>query len=85
MSRADTADELEAALTALRAMLAARAGDDAKVIEGTAEAAALPAPAEFEQPRHKRSNRLLEHVDTAIGPIERGKHKPRQSIAVWRQ
>src|SRR5215475_4015369 len=51
-----TDEELDAALTWLREMLAARAGDDARVIEGTA--GALPAPTELEQPRRKRS--LLE-------------------------
>src|SRR5262245_56156891 len=69
-----TDEELDAALTWLREMLAARAGDDAKVIEGTAEPGALPASTELEHLRRKRSNRLLEHVDTAIGPC--GKRKP---------
>jgi hypothetical protein len=32
-------------------------------------------PAELEQPKRKRPNRLLEHADTAVGPKER---KPRQ-------
>jgi len=44
------------------------AGANAKVIEGATDPTALPAPAEFEKPRYKRSNRLLEHADTAIGP-----------------
>jgi hypothetical protein len=39
-----------------------------KVIEGTMAPPALPAPTEREQPRRKRSNRLLEHVEHAIGP-----------------
>jgi 2-oxoglutarate dehydrogenase complex dehydrogenase (E1) component-like enzyme len=68
-------EELEQAIAAIRAMLAAQA-ENAKVIEGTVEPAALPAPTELEQPRRKRSNRLLEHVDTAVGPSERGKRKP---------
>jgi len=46
-------------------MLATQA-EKAKVIDGTT--AVLPAPAEFEQLRPKRRNRLLEHADTAIGP-----------------
>jgi hypothetical protein len=68
-------EELDAAIGALQAMLAAQA-EHAKMIEGTAEATALPAPTELEQPRRKRPNRLLEHVDTAIGASERGKHTP---------
>jgi hypothetical protein len=35
-----------------------------------------PAPMEIEQPQRKRPNRLLEHVETAVGPSERGKRKP---------
>jgi hypothetical protein len=67
--------ELEAAIEMVKEMLAARAGDGAKVIEGAVETAALPAPAEPEQPQRKRPNRLLEHVNTAIGPK---KPRPRQ-------
>jgi hypothetical protein len=68
-------EELEAAIEAIRAMLAEQA-ENAKVIEGKAEPAALPVPTELKQPRRKRPNRLLEHVDTVIGPRERGKPKP---------
>jgi hypothetical protein len=68
-------EQLEEAIEAVKAMLEARAGEEAKVIEGTAETVPLPAPT-GEQPRRKRSNRLLEHVDTAVGPSERGKRKP---------
>jgi hypothetical protein len=67
-------EELEAAIEYVRGMLAARAGDGA-IIEGTAEPLALAAPAEPEQPRRKRPNRLLEHADSAVGPKER---RPRQ-------
>jgi hypothetical protein len=70
-----TDEELEAAIEAIQKMLADQA-ENAKVIEGTVEPAALPAPTELEQPRRRRANRLLEHVDTAIGPSERGKRKP---------
>jgi hypothetical protein len=70
-------EELEAAIGYVRAMLAARAGDEAKVIEGAVETAALPAPAELELPQRKRPNRLLEHADTAVGPRER---KPRKRV-----
>jgi hypothetical protein len=60
-----TDEELEAAIEFIQMMLATQA-EKAKVIDGTT--AVLPAPAEFEQPRRKRRNRLLEHADTAIGP-----------------
>src|SRR5215510_12253794 len=70
-----TDEELEAAIEALQAMIAAQA-ENAKVIEGIAHDTALPVPTECEQPPHKRRNRLLEHADTAIGPSERGKRKP---------
>ncbi len=64
-------EELDAAIELVRGMLAARAGEGAKVINGAGGPAALPAPAELEQPQR----RLLEHADTAVGPKER---KPRQ-------
>jgi hypothetical protein len=66
-------EELEATIEYVRSMLAAQAG--AKVIEGTAEPVALPAPAELEQPQRKRPNRLMVEADTAVGLKER---KPRQ-------
>ena len=69
-------EELEAAIELVRGMLAARAGDEAKVIEGTAETVALPAPAGLEPPKRK-PNRLMMEVDTAIGPQER---KPRKRV-----
>src|SRR5262245_53011493 len=64
--KAMTDEELEQTLAALRQYVAER--EAANVIEGTAEPVALPA---VEQPRRKRSNRLLEHVDTAIGPTRK--------------
>ncbi len=70
-----TDEELDAAIEGIREMLAAQA-ENAKVIEGTAEAIALQPSTEPDQPLRKRRNRLLEHVDTAIGPRERGKRKP---------
>ena len=70
-----TDEELEAAIEYVQKMLAAQA-ENAKVIDGIAQPTALAAPTEFEQPQRNRSNRLLEHVDTAIGPSERGKRKP---------
>ena len=68
-----TDEELEATIEYVRSMLAGQAGG--KVIEGTAEMRALPAPAELEQPQRKRPNRLMVEADTAVGPKER---KPRQ-------
>ena len=68
-------EELDAAIEYVRGMLAARAAEGAKVIEGGAETVPLPAPAELEEPQRKRPNRLLEHADTAVGPKER---RPRQ-------
>jgi len=68
-----TDEQLEAAIEYIEAALAAKAGDQANVIEGRVEPAALPAP-ELE-PQRQRPNRLLEHADTAIGPRER---KPRK-------
>ena len=44
--KAMTDEQLEAGIEAIQTMLAARAGEAAKVIEGTAEPAALPAPPE---------------------------------------
>jgi 2-oxoglutarate dehydrogenase complex dehydrogenase (E1) component-like enzyme len=69
-------EQLEQTIEALRAMLDQKAGDLAKVIEATAEPAALPASTTGEQPRRKRQNRLFEHVDTAVGPSERVNRKP---------
>jgi hypothetical protein len=43
-------EELEATIEYVRAMLAAHAGNDAKVINGGGELAALPAPADVEGP-----------------------------------
>jgi hypothetical protein len=68
-----TDEQLEAAIEYIEAALAAKAGDQAKVIEGIEEPAALPAP-ELE-PQRKRPNRLLEHADSAVGPKERRPRK----------
>jgi hypothetical protein len=69
--KAMTDEQIEQAIEAIQAMLE----QQTKVIEGTAEAIALPAPT-GEQRQRKRPNRLLEHADTAVGPSERGKRKP---------
>src|SRR5262245_43838255 len=68
-----TDEQLEQAIEFIEKMLAAQA-ENTKVIEGTKTPTALPAPTELEQPHRKRSNRLLEHVDTAVGP--RGNRQP---------
>jgi hypothetical protein len=68
-------EQLDQAIELVKGMLEERAAEGAKVIEGAVETAALPAPAELEQPQRKRPNRLLEHTDTAVGPIERRPRK----------
>jgi hypothetical protein len=70
-----TDEELEQAIQAIRAMLAAQA-EKTKIIEATAEPTALPGPTEVRQLQRKRSNRLLEHVDAAIDPSDGGEAKP---------
>jgi hypothetical protein len=79
-------EQIEATIEAIQAMLAAQAGEAAKVIEVTAEPAALPAPngpspeAALEatlEPTKRKPNRLMMEVDTAIGPQER---KPRKRV-----
>jgi hypothetical protein len=65
-----TDEELEAAIEFIQKMLATQA-ENAKAIDGTTEPTALASPTEFEQPQRKRSNRLLEHVGTAIGPTRK--------------
>ena len=65
-----TDEELEAAIEFIQKMLATQA-EKAKVIDGIAEPTALASPTEFEQPQRKQSNRLLVHVDTAIGPTRK--------------
>jgi Family of unknown function (DUF5681) len=70
-----TDEELEAGIDLVKQMLESRAAASGAVIEGTAEPVGMLGPAELEQPKHKRPNRLLEHADTAVGPKGR---KPRQ-------
>jgi hypothetical protein len=80
-------EQIEAAIEAIETMLAARAGEAAKVIEGTAEPAALPAPngqsseaalepAPLPKSKHK-PNRLMLEADTEVGPSERQPRKGR--------
>ena len=54
--KAMTDEELDAALEALRELMAKRAAEAANVIEGTAEPVALPAP-EAQSPRLRQSPR----------------------------
>jgi hypothetical protein len=79
-------EEIEQAIEAIQTMLAARAGEAAKVIEGTAEPAALSAPngpspeaalGATLEPTKRKLNRLMMEVDTAIGLQER---KPRKRV-----
>jgi hypothetical protein len=67
-------EQIEAAIEAIQTMLAARAGEAAKVIEGMAPAA-LPAPeaqsigAGLKPKRQRRPNRLV--MQAGAGPHER--------------
>ena len=79
-------EEIEQAIELIQTMLAARAGEAAKVIEGSVEPAALPAPEAQSlevaleatlEPSKRKPNRLMMEVDTAIGPQER---KPRTRV-----
>jgi hypothetical protein len=75
-----TEEQIVDAIEAIQRWLEARAGEAAKVIEGTAEPAALPAPngpspeAALEPaplPKSKnKSNRLMLEADTEVGPSE---------------
>ena len=73
--KAMTDEQIEQAIEAIQTMLAARAGEAAKVIEGTAEPAALPAPngpspeAALEatlEPTKRKPNRPTIEPDTAV-------------------
>jgi hypothetical protein len=77
-------EQIEQAIEAIQNMLAAQAGEAAKVIEGTVEPAALPAPNRSPEaalepaplPKSKnKPNRLMLEADTEVGPSER---KPRK-------
>ena len=71
-------EQIETAIEAIKAMLEARAGEAAKVIEGTAEPAALPAPsgqspeAALEPaPLPKSKQQAQPRADTEVRPTER--------------
>jgi hypothetical protein len=66
-------EELGTAIAALKAMIAA---EDAKVIDGKAGPAALPAPdaspeGALEANPQRKPSRLMMEADTAVGPRER--------------
>jgi hypothetical protein len=78
--KAMTDEQIEEAIEAIQTMLAARAGEAAKLIEGTAELAALPAangpsPEATLEPTKRKPNRLMMEADTAVGPRERTTRK----------
>ena len=71
-------EQIEATIEAIQAMLAAQAGEAAKVIEGTVEPAALPAPGGQSPEKlssKRKPNRLMMEADTAIGSRERRPRK----------
>ena len=59
--KAMTDEQLEAGIEAITAMLAGRAGDDARIVEGVSEPAVLPAPS----PRKTR--RKVRKSDVSVG------------------
>ena len=66
-------EELEAAIDAIKAMIAAR---EAKTINGEAQPVeALPAPHVVPDDKAKRPNKVMDASDTAVGARER---KPRK-------
>ena len=83
--KAMTDEQIEQAIEAIQTMLAARAGEAAKVIEGAVEPAALPAPngpstgaalkATLE-PTKRKPNRLMMEADTAVNTGQAKKTSP---------
>ena len=71
--KAMTDEQLEAGIEAIQAMLEQRTGDSAKVIEGTSETVALPAPDVVPD----GPNKVMDAADTAVRPRER---KPRKRV-----
>ena len=63
-------EQLEQAIEALQAMIDAQAGDSTTIIEGTAEAVALPAPVVPDEP-------VMDATDTAVGARKRKPGKGR--------
>src|SRR5262245_42225096 len=64
--KAMTDEQIEATIEAIQAMLEQRAGEAAKVIKGTAETVALPAPNVVPD----GPNKVMDAPDTAVGPRE---------------
>jgi hypothetical protein len=75
--KAMTDEQIEAAIEAIQAMLEQRAGESAKVIDGTSETVALPVPDMIPDERPKRPNTVRD-ADIAVEPSER---KPRKRKA----
>src|SRR5262245_37314510 len=69
--KAMTDEQIDAAIEAIQAMLEQRAGEGTKVIEGTADTIALPAPDVVPD----RPNKVMDAPDTAVGARKR---KPRK-------
>jgi hypothetical protein len=63
-------EQLEQMIEALQAMIDAQAGDSTTIIEGTAEAVALPAPVVPDEP-------VMDAADTAVGMKNRKSRKGR--------
>ena len=64
-------EQIEAAIEAIQAMLEQRAGEGSKVIEGTAETIALPAPDVVPD----GPNKVMDAADSAVGARQRKPHK----------
>ncbi len=75
-------EQLEAAIEAVKEMLEQRAGEAAKVIEGTAETVALPAPDVIPDDQPKRPNKVMDAADTAVGK-RKVPSPPRVTSAMW--
>jgi hypothetical protein len=75
--KAMTDEQLEAGIEAIQAMLEARAGDSAKVIEAVPEPVALPPPDVVSDEKPRRPNEVVDAADTAMDPRE---SKPRRKV-----
>jgi hypothetical protein len=71
--KAMTDEQIEQAIEVIQGMLAARAGEAAKVLEGTAETVALPAPDVVPD----GPNKLMDVADAAVGARKRKPGKGR--------
>ena len=74
--KAMTDEQLEAGIEAITAMLAGRAGDDARIVEGVSEPAVLPAPS----PRKTR--RKVRKSDVSVGSSVGKDEEEANSVAV---